>query len=111
MVAAERALRIAAHKRESIDLVMAADVCEDRTVLGGELKYDPNIVLDGETPELLKVAGKFVRAQSGIVRVVLEHLHPLPKLFLQRLAAFIRFLKARLKDELKAISVIPPKIF
>ena len=48
---------------------------EDRSFLGGELKYDPDIVFDGKAPILLKVAGKSVRAQSGIVRVDLEHLH------------------------------------
>lgn len=48
--------------RESINLVVTADVCEDRAILGSELKDNPDIVFNGETPILLKVAGKFVRA-------------------------------------------------
>jgi hypothetical protein len=37
----------------SINLVVAADVLEDRPVFGGELKHDPDIVFDAETPILL----------------------------------------------------------
>lgn len=37
----------------SINLVVAADVLEDRPVFGGELKHDPDIVFDAETPIFL----------------------------------------------------------
>ena len=41
------------HRQFSIDLVVAADVLEDRPVFGGELKHDPDVVFDAETPVLL----------------------------------------------------------
>ena len=41
----------------SINLVVRADVLEDRAIIGGELKDHPDIVFDREAPEVVQVAG------------------------------------------------------
>lgn len=96
---------------DSINLVVRADIREDRAMPGGEKKNDTDVIFDGETATARRFPESWCvrkRASCGLALNISTRFQncsssgPHPAM---------RFLKARLKDEPKAASVIQPGIF